>query len=35
MLMADPLLPHWLMISGLLWRASVSMHTCACVRVRV
>jgi hypothetical protein len=28
MLMALPLLPHWLMINGLLWRASVSMHTC-------
>lgn len=27
MLMGLPLLPHWLMMSGLLWRCSVSMHT--------
>ena len=29
MLMGEPLLPHWLMIRGLLWRGSVLMHTCA------
>ena len=28
MLMGDPLLPHWLMISGELWCCSVFMHTC-------
>ena len=28
MLMGLPLLPHWLMISGLLCRGSVDMHTC-------
>ena len=28
MLMGDPLLPHWLMMSGLLCAGSVLMHTC-------
>ena len=28
MLTGDPLLPHWLMISGALCRCSISMHLC-------